>query len=187
MAAFTTYQHHHSFSCCRNGPHMLFHFISPKYVFQSLQNGEMTCTQNFMIHSHIAIRRGVHLPWIYLYSSISETYFLYWCSRDVWSFGGVHLPWVYLHSSISVTYLMYWCSRDVWSFGRGVHLPLVYLHSSISATYLMYWCSRDVWSFGRGVHLTLVYVHSAFTQHLCHISVIVTVSYCYSSLIVHSQ
>ena len=100
---------------------------------------------------------------------------------------GVHLPWVYLHSSLSATYLMYWCSRDVWSFGWGVHLPLVYLHSSISATYFMYWCSRDVWSFGRGVHLTLVYVHSAFTQHLFHISVIVTVSYCYSSLIVYSQ
>ena len=38
-----------------------------------------------------------------------------------------------------------------------------------------------------GVHLTLVYVHSAFTLHLFHISVIVTVSYCYSSLIVHAQ
>ena len=80
----------------------------------------MTCTKKFMIHNHIAIG------------------------------GGVHLPWVYLHSSISATYLMYWCSRDVWSFGWGVHLPLVYLHSSISATYLMYWYSRDVWSCGWG-------------------------------------
>ena len=39
----------------------------------------------------------------------------------------------------------------------------------------------------QGVHLTLVYVHSAFIQHLFHISVIDTVSYCYSSLIVYSQ
>ena len=73
------------------------------------------------------------------------------------------------------------------AIGGGIHLPWAYLHSSISATYLMYWCSRDVWSFGGGVHLTLVYVHSTFTQHLFYISVIVTVSYCYSSLIVYSQ
>ena len=38
-----------------------------------------------------------------------------------------------------------------------------------------------------GVHLTLVYAHSAFTLHLLHISVIVTVLYCYSSLVVHAQ
>ena len=82
------------------------------------------------------------------------------------------------------------CYGVSWMYGQfwGVCLPWVYLHSSICETYWMYWCNRDLWSFGnRGVHLTLVYVHSAFTLHLFHTSAIVTVSYCYSSLIVHAQ
>ena len=105
-----------------------------------------------MIHSHIAmggfICHGYICILLYLQliscTGVGEMY----GHLD----GGVHLPWVYLHSSISATYLMYWCSRDVCScgWGVGVHLPLVYLNSSISATYFMYWCSTDLWSFVGG-------------------------------------
>ena len=51
---------------------------------------------------------------------------------------GVHLPSVYVHSSICETYLVYWFSRDLCLIGgRGIHLPLVYVHSSICETYLV--------------------------------------------------
>ena len=52
--------------------------------------------------------------------------------------GGVSLPWVYVHSSICETYLVYWFSRDLClNGGRGIHVPLVYVHSSIYQTYLV--------------------------------------------------
>ena len=49
--------------------------------------------------------QGVHVPWVYVYSAISEMYV-------VWSgfvalgliSRGVCLPWVYVHSSLSDTY-----------------------------------------------------------------------------------
>ena len=31
---------------------------------------------------------GVCLPWVYVHSSISETYWLYWCSMDLWLIEG---------------------------------------------------------------------------------------------------
>ena len=37
-----------------------------------------------------------------------------------WRKGAVSLPWVYVHSSIYETYLqMKWFCRDLWSIGRG--------------------------------------------------------------------
>ena len=36
--------------------------------------------------------RGVHLPWVYVHSSILENYLVYWYNIDVWSFGGGE-PW----------------------------------------------------------------------------------------------
>ena len=33
--------------------------------------------------------------------------------------GGLHLPWVYVHSSIYETYLVYWFSRHLWSIRGG--------------------------------------------------------------------
>ena len=32
---------------------------------------------------------------------------------------GVHLPWVYVHSSICENYLVYWYNIDLWSIGGG--------------------------------------------------------------------
>ena len=34
---------------------------------------------------------GVSLPWVYVPSSICETYLVYWFSRDLCSIGGVYL------------------------------------------------------------------------------------------------
>ena len=46
---------------------------------------------------------GVSLPWVYVHSSIYETYLVWWFPRDLcligWE-GGVSLPWVYVHSAI---------------------------------------------------------------------------------------
>ena len=43
--------------------------------------------------------------------------------------GGVSLPWLYVHSSICETYLVLWFSRDLCSIGEegGVNLALVYV------------------------------------------------------------
>ena len=61
--------------------------------------------------------------------------------------GGVHLPWVYVHSSICETDLVQWCCMELWSIDRGsiciwymcillyVKVIGVYLHSSICETY----------------------------------------------------
>ena len=60
------------------------------------------------------------LPWVYVHSSICETYLVYWSSRDLCSIGGgggVSLPWVYVHSSICETDLVSWFSRDLCSIG----------------------------------------------------------------------
>ena len=33
---------------------------------------------------------------------------------------GVHLPWVYVHSSICDTYSVKWCSTDLWLIGAYI-------------------------------------------------------------------
>ena len=52
---------------------------------------------------------GVSLPWVYVHSSICETYLLYRFSiYPCWigGGGGVSMPWVYEHSSICESYLV---------------------------------------------------------------------------------
>ena len=121
MAPLTTYQHHHTFSCCRNGPHMLCHVISPSMYSSHCQMEKWHVPKKFMIQSYCHggfICHGYICILLYLQliscTGVGEIY----GHVD----GGVHLPLVYLHSCISATYFMYWCSRDGWSFGRGVHL-----------------------------------------------------------------
>ena len=62
MAAFTTYQHCHTFSCCRNGPHMFFHVIAPS-----------------MYSNHSEMEKW-HVPKNSLYTDILplEVSYLYW-------------------------------------------------------------------------------------------------------------
>ena len=56
---------------------------------------------------------------------------------------GVHLPRVYVHSSIGETYWMSWCCIEVWSIGRwvkhnGIMTQRFSVHSAICATDLVY-------------------------------------------------
>ena len=69
------------------------------------------------MHGSMVNLRRVHLPWIYVHSSICETDLVQWCCMDLWSIDGgsicivymciplyVKLIGVCLHSSICETY-----------------------------------------------------------------------------------
>ena len=44
-----------------------------------------------------------------------------------WKGALVHLPWVYVHSSICETHWVECCSVDLWSIEGMVHLPSAYV------------------------------------------------------------
>ena len=133
---------------------------------------------------------GVHLPWVYVHSSICEFLFgvvVLHRSMVIWRMGAL----VYVHSAICETYIMLFHSIDLWSirgyicpgyicivlyvkliccsgipqiYGQLAEGAIVYLHSAICETYLVQWYSIDLWSIGGGILLPWVYVHSSTCQ-----------------------
>ena len=94
--------------------------------------------------------RGVHLPWVYVHSSICDTYSVQWCSMDIWSIGGGGM------SSLGIFAFFYMSNlfdivvfhRSMVNWRKGVHVPYVYLHSSICKIYSVQLCFIDLWSNG---------------------------------------
>ena len=77
-------------------------------------------------------RRGVHLPWVYVHSSICETYSVLWYSMDLWLIGGGGAEFI-------------WCSGIPEIYGQleeGGHLILVCTSSEKNELTLEFiWCS----------------------------------------------
>ena len=51
--------------------------------------------------------------------------------------GGISLPWVYVHSSIYETYLVQWCSLDLWSNWMKGNGGTVYHRGICAFCYMM--------------------------------------------------
>ena len=93
--------------------------------------------------------KGVHLPWVYVHSSICESYCVQWCCRDLLSVGG-YICHGYICILLYVK--LFGCSgvSQIYAQLEGVHLPWVYVHSSICQTYWVQWCFKDLCSIGGG-------------------------------------
>ena len=80
---------------------------------------------------------GVSLPWVYVHSSLCETYLVYWSCTDLWLIGGG--AWGQSAMGIcAFFYMSNFCSVVVfqrsmlhWRRGHGVSQPWLYVHSSI--------------------------------------------------------
>ena len=105
---------------------------------------------------------GVHLPWVYVHSSICETSWVYQCSKDLWSIWGCTchgymcilqyikligcngFAWIYAWNQGSISHWYICILLYVWLMGcnvvaeiychLGVCLPWVYVHSAIHET-----------------------------------------------------
>ena len=86
---------------------------------------------------------GVSLSWVYVHSSICETYLVMWYCIDLLLIrGGVvgSLPWVYVHSAIYETYMVQWYSRDICLIGDGLR-SVCPGYMCILLYFKLIWCS----------------------------------------------
>ena len=129
------------------------------------------------------------MPCVYVHSAVCKTYWVYWCSINLWSIGGWSICHGYMCILLHVELLGF--NNVAWIYGQfgspsamelcafcytwkllgvtilhgsmlnlGVHLPWVYVHSVIYETYWVKHFCMDLWSIWR-VQLPWVYVQSA--------------------------
>ena len=104
--------------------------------------GKPICCSSFQdIYAQLEDGGGVSLPWVYVHSSICETYLVYWSSRDLCVIGGGGGGSVcHGYMCILLYVKLIQCSRFPKTYaqleeGVRVSLPWVYVHSSICETY----------------------------------------------------
>ena len=61
-------------------------------------------------------RRGLSLPWIHVYTSICETYLVYWYAIDLSLIGGENMCPMYM--SILLYVKLIWCSGIPYIYGE---------------------------------------------------------------------
>ena len=88
---------------------------------------------------------GVHMPQVYVHSSLCETCSVQWCSIDLWLIGGEG-PQVYVHSSICEIYLVQQCSIDLWSIAAGDYVCPRYMYILLYVKLIL--CSGVVQIYG---------------------------------------
>ena len=109
MAAFTRYQHCHTFSCGRNGPQVLFHVISP-----SMYSNHSTI-QKWHVPNNVLYPEILPLEVSYVYWYQNTLYIWYFCELLtiwlIWNFYFwtvfSHIIWFDINHIVCIWYIIY--------------------------------------------------------------------------------
>ena len=109
MAAFTTYQHCHTFSCSKNGPQMLFHVISPS-MYSNHSNREKWHVPKNSLYTDVLPFEVSYLYWYE--STLYIWYFCEWLTTWlIWNFYFwivfSHVIWFDIYHIVCISYVIY--------------------------------------------------------------------------------